>query len=272
MNSPKIIGVCGLQGAGKTTITEGLCTSVPAPTKLISKYDVLFYICNIVLTGFPDRREHEIRPIINDLLKRMIDPNYEEIVNNQANMQYGNAPNYLQDTHAQEVYFSYPVKQITCALFCFQWDLVCGSTSELRTARETTESRVTFTNTPVTRMTARRALEYIGTEVFRNGFHPDIWLNITFGIIQRMCNVQYVFVSDTRFLNEAQAIADRNGDIIVVYRNPEDLVLTDAICKTHVSNWSFLQFPPSLIHARIHNNGTKDDLIEKVKKYLETYA
>lgn len=265
----QIIGVCGLQGAGKTTIAEGLCTPMPAPAKLKCKYSILDYICDVVIFGFPNRPRHEIRPEIDALLKHMIDPKYGEIVDDYENTQYGNA--YLQNTqacYAREIYFSYAVKQITCALFIFPWDLISAVTPELRAAREMTESRITFTNTPIPRMTARGALEYIGTEVFRNGFHPDIWVNITFSVIALMHNVQYVFISDTRFLNEAQAIKQNVGNIIVVYRAPEDLVLTESIRKTHVSNWSFLEFPPELIHACIHNSGTKMELIEKVKKYL----
>jgi hypothetical protein len=266
---PQIIGVCGLQGAGKTTIAEELCTPVPAPTILERKYSILDYICDVVVMGFPDRPHHEIRLEIDALLKCTIDPNYEKIIDDHGHMQYGNT--YLQNNqacNAREIYFSYAVKQITCAVFCFHWGLINAMTPELRIARETTESHITFTNTPIPHMTARRALEYIGTEVFRNGFHPDIWVNITFSVIALMHNVKYVFISDVRFLNEAHAIADHGGDIIVVYRKPEDLILTDDLRHTHVSNWSFLEFPSSLIHAHIHNAGTISELIGEVKKYL----
>jgi len=311
MDKPTIIGICGLQGAGKTTIAEGLCTPNETPTQS-HHIDILSYITDIIHLGFPDWDRMKLMDTIHKLLKTNIDPNYRSLVNSHGHRFYSmhmdatweevlktsgldpatsaNHQEFLKDVRrfgsgnnftsiasnnivfAREIFFSYAVKLIAAALFDFPWELICASTPQLRTERETTYSNIPYSNIPGTQngcITARRALEYIGTDVFRKSFDPNTWLNITFGMIERMHNTRYVFISDTRFLNEAEVIKRKGGRIIIVHRKPEDLQLIDDVRKTHISNWGFLEFPKHMIDNYIHNNGSIDDLIEKVKKYLE---
>lgn len=67
----------------------------------------------------------------------------------------------------------------------------------------------------------RRILQFIGTEGFRH-IAPTVWSSYMFGAAQRelQLGARVVFVSDVRFLNEANVI-QRNKGIIVRMKRPE---------------------------------------------------
>lgn len=85
-------------------------------------------------------------------------------------------------------------------------------------------------------------------------------------------------ISDLRFPNEAQAVVDRQGITLRVERRPayyissDDDLLTAAgkqhkeeFLKPHPSETALDQYKFDYV---IHNNGTIDDLLEEVRKYL----
>ena len=81
-------------------------------------------------------------------------------------------------------------------------------------------------------MTNREILQKVGTDAMRNGFHPDVWMNIAFlQIAQDLGKYDLVLVPDVRFDNEAELIKDTfAGEIWQINRNHE------AICDdTHPS-------------------------------------
>jgi hypothetical protein len=82
-------------------------------------------------------------------------------------------------------------------------------------------------------ITYRQALQYIGTDLFREKFHPDTWVfalmsdykpqsvigvtdEVNGGWVQKYPNW---LITDVRFPNEAKAIKDRGGKIIRLFRN-----------------------------------------------------
>lgn len=64
--------------------------------------------------------------------------------------------------------------------------------------------------------TVREALEYIGTGLFRHGFHPNTWLNAAFANAE-----DFMVFADGRFKNEDQAIKDKDGITIKILRDTD---------------------------------------------------
>jgi len=72
--------------------------------------------------------------------------------------------------------FAKPLKDLTASIFGWPRPLLEGDTSESRDFRETPDifwSR----KTGIPNFTPRLALQLIGTDVMRNHFHEDIWMD-----------------------------------------------------------------------------------------------
>ena len=65
-------------------------------------------------------------------------------------------------------------------------------------------------------LTYRKALQFIGTELFRNQFHPDTWVNALFADYKSHKNW---IVHDVRFPNEMARIKANNGIMVRIIRN-----------------------------------------------------
>ena len=65
--------------------------------------------------------------------------------------------------------------------------------------------------------TPRYALQYVGTDVLRTHFHPDIWV----AACERQVEMaeKNVVISDCRFFNELNIIKKLGGTTAVVWRN-----------------------------------------------------
>ena len=126
----------------------------------------------------------------------------EELVNT-----YG----FRQDSYASTL------KDMTAVLFNWDRAMLEGDTSESREAREQVD--VWWSDKlGIKDFTPRLALQLIGTNVFRNNFHQDIWL---LSVMARYKDGENVVISDCRFPNEVQAIRDLGGRIIQVDRGEE---------------------------------------------------
>ena len=64
--------------------------------------------------------------------------------------------------------------------------------------------------------TPRYALQYVGTDVLRTHFHPDIWVAACERQVQQ--TEKNVVISDCRFFNELDAIQNMGGRTVVVWR------------------------------------------------------
>lgn len=104
------------------------------------------------------------------------------------------------------------------------------------------------------KLTPRIFMQLIGTDVGRV-IHPQMWVNALFSSYTK--DSKWIIV-DTRFDNEAKAIKDRGGIIIKVER---DVGIIDA----HASEKGILD---EYIDIVIDNNGSMEELIEKVKTIL----
>lgn len=130
-------------------------------------------------------------------------------------------------------------------------------------------------------MNGRTMLQKIGTDCMRKHLHPDTWVNALFAdyisiggtMDVRRTRVEYPnwIITDVRFPNEAKAIKDRKGILIRVNR-PDFLENAKTgqrfLIKVHrnehpsetaldtYQDWDYV----------IENDGTIEELIEKVKK------
>lgn len=107
--------------------------------------------------------------------------------------------------------------------------------------------------------TPRQFMQRLGTEVGRN-IDPEIWLKAWAATVQPIPDTVGVVVTDVRFHNEARLIHQRGGLLVCVKR-----LVTDAAPVLHESeaNAHFLGHD-----AEIQNDGTLDDLLDKLQHVL----
>jgi hypothetical protein len=130
-------------------------------------------------------------------------------------------------------------------------------------------------------MTVRTLLQRLGTEAMRDGLHTNVWVNALFADYKalhkkekQITPVDTSFdestypnwiITDMRFENELEAIVRRKGITIRVVRDyalrggPEDPK------NLHPSETSL---DDAIMHYEIINDGTIEDLIERVKEIL----
>lgn len=178
--------------------------------------------------------------------------------------------NYVQDS------FAAPLKDATSAIFGWPRHLLEGDTLESRKFRETPDifwSR----KLEISNFTPRLALQLLGTDVLREHFHLDIWLN---SLEYRLRKQRHdnVVISDARFQNELKLIQNLGGKIIWIQRGelPEwydtardanngnvvsEKIMTTRFRDVHRSEWDWAGFPADFV---IHNNSTLEDLSSQV--------
>lgn len=126
-------------------------------------------------------------------------------------------------------------------------------------------------------LTPRRLLQLLGTDCGRNIIHPNIWINSLMSEYKfegckndgnscdtpnGNCDSRYCFpnwiISDVRFPNELKAVKDRKGITIRINRNK--VVENEHESEIALDNATFDYI--------IENNGTIEELVEKVKQIL----
>jgi hypothetical protein len=175
--------------------------------------------------------------------------------------------------------FASPLKDLCASVFGWDRSLLEGDTIESRDFRETPD--VFWTRKlNIDNFTPRLALQLLGTDVMRNHFDKDIWLNsLEYRIRKRHAEETCVVISDARFRNELSLIHQMNGVIIWVQRGdlPEwydiaktayDNAVNRKIMQTryrdiHESEWNWAGYPVDYI---INNNGSIEDLQKQVSE------
>ena len=124
-----------------------------------------------------------------------------------------------------EIAFADPVKEVCSSVFGWEYRNLLGDTIE---SREWREKQDEFWSKKLGReFTPRMALQLVGTDLFRNHFDENIWINSLEANVNKIyesnnahqiANV-FFMVPDTRFSNEIDFIRKNNGIIIEVKRN-----------------------------------------------------
>lgn len=102
----------------------------------------------------------------------------------------------------------------------------------------------------------RRLLQAMGTEVGREIFGEDFWVDYTMRKVHSL-EANFVVIPDVRFFNEAQAIRNTGGEVIRI-----DRLRTTAV-NEHISEHALDTYT---FDFTIDNDGTLADLEEKVLK------
>ena len=189
----------------------------------------------------------------------------------------GTVANMFVERGCSEDSFAAPLKDLTSSIFGWPRHLMEGDTVESRDFRETPDMFWTK-KLGVPNFTPRLALQLLGTEVLRNHFDQDIWLNsLEYRIRKQNLGAPCTVVSDARFRNELDLIKSMGGVVIWVQRGelPEwfdiasqahNNVVSRKIMQTkyrdvHESEWNWAGYPVDYI---IDNNGTLEDLSKQV--------
>ena len=180
--------------------------------------------------------------------------------------------------------FAGSLKDATAAVFNWDRELLDGTTVESRLWREEVDPWWAE-RLGIPAFSPRYALQQIGTEVFREHFHDDIWLASLENKLQN--TKENVVISDCRFPNEVKMVQRLGGKIIRVRRyedplwinmgrsasNPKDPFHNQALSEMtrlgiHSSEWAWLG---SKLDDEVDNDGDLDDLTEKLINLVAIY-
>ena len=173
--------------------------------------------------------------------------------------------------------FAGPLKDMCSTVFGWDREMIEGETVDSRDFRETPDI-FWSKKLGIPNFTPRLALQLIGTEVLRNHFSQDIWLNSLEYRIRRNNETNCVVISDARFRNELDLIKSMGGRVIWVQRGelPEwydtaKTAFNNAISRkimetkyrdVHESEWNWAGYP---VDYTIKNDETLEELQDKVQ-------
>lgn len=190
--------------------------------------------------------------------------------------------NYItSQTDGKRTSFAAPLKDMCSAVFGWPRHLLEGDTDESRDFRETPDiywaGKLSMPN-----FTPRLALQLMGTEIMRESFHQDIWLNSLEYRLLKDNETELVVVSDCRFMNELSLIKEMGGHVIRVVRGEEpewyetaslantgdpiaEKIMMNTYNDIHQSEWAWAGFDYDTV---INNDGTLLELQEQVKSLV----
>lgn len=177
----------------------------------------------------------------------------------------------------ENVKFADKLKEIVCLLIgCHREQLESQEFKETPLGPEWEIERVSAGFDHNIRFTPRLLLQQIGTDLFRNQLHPDIWVNslfskytkthyfrdsATYSPETRAIELDYPkwVITDLRFKNEKKRIEEMGGITIRISRFEEEIE-NEHPSETELDNEFF--------RYTIVNEGTIDELIKKIEDIL----
>lgn len=190
------------------------------------------------------------------------------------------AAEYLVNNEFQRESFADTLKDTVSSIFGWDREMLEGKTTEARIWREQIDpwwaDRLAMPT-----LTPRWVLQYVGTDVFRNNFHNDIWIA---SLQKKLYDNQDtdIVISDCRFPNEVSAIQELGGKVAWVKRGelPEWFDIAIDACnghkiaiqemknlKVHPSEWAWLT---SDFDAELYNEHDLSHLYNEVETKLIT--
>lgn len=151
--------------------------------------------------------------------------------------------------------FANSVKDVSNCIFGFDRNRLEGITKEDREWREMPDERYSFLLGK--KFSPRDSLILIGTIFGRNQIHPDVWVETVFNRYSLSGNKD-LLITDVRFPNEYNSVKKRGGILIRIER--ENTYKIEHESETSLDTYTF--------DYVIENNGTLEELIEKVNNIL----
>lgn len=210
------------------------------------------------------------KDLVGQIIQYLTSPNaknkgtFEECLNN----------GYTYDIEYDIEKFASTLKDIVCLIIgCTREDLENEEfkNSDLGSAWK---KQFSFSNSD-DGLTPRKLMQLLATDCFRDTIHPDIWINSLFrkfkaidltkiinlnGVLDYSeCGFPKWIITDVRFVNEVDAIKLRSGIIIKLKRNLSEK-------SVHVSE---IEIDDSKVDYIVYNNGTIQELVDKIKSILK---
>ena len=180
-----------------------------------------------------------------------------------------------------KISFADSLKDAVAAVFGWPRHLLEGDTIESRAFRETVDE---FWSSKLEKdITPRWVLQNVGTEVFRNGFHDNIWI---YSVERKLQENRHrnIVVSDVRFPNEIEAIRKNGGHIVRVirgpdpkwyetadnanrYRNPS--IMSVEYPDVHVSEWAWIG---QVFDYHLYNDASVELLESNINQVLTAFT
>ena len=110
--------------------------------------------------------------------------------------------------------FGGTVKDVASIIFNWDRKMLEGDSKESREWREKVDDWWSK-KLEIKNLTPRYILQQIGTDLFRNNFHKDIWINC---LEKKLIDYDKVVITDCRFPNELKILNKYNATIIQIYR------------------------------------------------------
>lgn len=259
LNDINLLGICGREGAGKTTIAN-ILTDGEGSHFLLRRIDnrsPLDYIVDVIFGTDAQMNEKGHDPIWNlsrleqykimtDLITKYVDSKWMAKHNTMTPF-IAPFDDVQSETGWVEFSFATALKKVCSVLFKVSYTILLAQTEADRKAREELLYGHDFDRLPNQKpMNGRVILEYFGTDVMRNNFDKAIWIKIVERESAHAIKMGFrVVFPDVRFENEVEMINKVCGTLLLVYRDENDLVLTDADRKTHPAKWHFLLYYPN---------------------------
>lgn len=188
------------------------------------------------------------------------------------------AAQYLIDAHGYvRISFADTLKDAAAGVFGWDREMLEGKTSESRKERERIDNF--WSNALGRDWSPRIALQYLGTELFRNNLHPNIWvIAAEKRIIDKVAKgtASKFVISDVRFPNEITMIRRLGGEVWRIRRGEDPLWLTDIykmgkdwalknMPQHHPSEWEWIWAD---FDFTLDNDATLDLLYNKIENYV----
>lgn len=161
--------------------------------------------------------------------------------------------------------FASTLKDVVAILFSWPRDLLEGLTEESRLWRETVDD-FWSEKLSIPSFTPRKALQMIGTDLFRIHFNNDIWINIVenkIGATLKNNPNTNIVISDCRFANEFSLIKQfPDSHIITILREKNIITNLAHSSETEWVNYNF--------DAILQNDNSIDDLKSNLKSLLSS--
>lgn len=161
--------------------------------------------------------------------------------------------------------FASTLKDVVAILFSWSRDLLEGLTEESRLWRETVDD-FWSEKLSIPSFTPRKALQMIGTDLFRVHFNNDIWISIVENKIGAMLKNNpktNIIISDCRFANEFSLIKRfPDSHIITILRVKNS---TNKLAHSSETEWVNYNFD-----AILQNDNSIDDLKTNLKSLLSS--
>lgn len=257
-----LIGLCGNEGAGKTTIANVLTTGTPDPLLMLKTIPLADPKDYVVRTLFGNTFPTEQYNLSYDQAVMHVEFYMKKYIHSTWDWSYCANTVYEYDRPVQsswiELSMADPLKYACAVLFNYDYEILSGRTPQSRTLREQTK---TMEYNICGALTGRKILEYFGTDIMRDKFHPDIWVNALHHIcVKHRSAGTNVVIADIRFNNEMHMLNDNGGICIEIYRDREDLVLKEFDHMLHPAKWTYKTFIGKFPVLGYHNT-TKTQLL-----------